>query len=91
MLLCFSLFLETLLVGVNEIVWSDSAEVKAIWYCDFCTSIGPLRSNAHHLLSTIYINRFTLRSLDERRQTDMYFHYHAPALPDLRATHDRSC
>ncbi|VDB92054.1 unnamed protein product [Peniophora sp. CBMAI 1063] len=33
-MLCAGLFLETLLVGVNTIVWAESAEVKATWYCD---------------------------------------------------------
>ena len=35
-MLCAGLFVETLLVGVNTIVWADSAEVKATWYCDIC-------------------------------------------------------
>ncbi|KZV63603.1 hypothetical protein PENSPDRAFT_691511 [Peniophora sp. CONT] len=33
-MLCLGLFVEILLVGVNTIVWADSAEVKATWYCD---------------------------------------------------------
>ncbi|KZV63604.1 hypothetical protein PENSPDRAFT_691512 [Peniophora sp. CONT] len=34
-MLCLGLFVETLLAGVNTIVWAANADVKATWYCDF--------------------------------------------------------
>ena len=32
--LCFWLFFETLIAGINAIVWSDNADIKLYVYCD---------------------------------------------------------
>jgi hypothetical protein len=42
--LCFWLFLGNLTFGVNAIIWSDNADLKAFVYCDIgrC-AVGSLR------------------------------------------------
>ncbi|KZV64899.1 STE3-domain-containing protein [Peniophora sp. CONT] len=42
--LCFWLFLETLINGVNEIVWADNAEIKLFVYCDIVTHLQLISS-----------------------------------------------
>ncbi|VDC06408.1 unnamed protein product [Peniophora sp. CBMAI 1063] len=40
--LCFWLFLESLIVGINAIIWSDNADIKYYVYCDIATHIEEI-------------------------------------------------
>ncbi|VDB87477.1 unnamed protein product [Peniophora sp. CBMAI 1063] len=60
--LCFWLFLENLVQGVDAIVWADNADIKAYVYCDIVTHLQMICTIVRPMASLIITRRLYLMS-----------------------------
>ncbi|VDC06523.1 unnamed protein product [Peniophora sp. CBMAI 1063] len=60
--LCFWLFLETLTLGINTIIWSDNADIKLYVYCDIVSHVQMITSVVKPMATLIITRRLHLIS-----------------------------
>ncbi|VDC02196.1 unnamed protein product [Peniophora sp. CBMAI 1063] len=58
--LCFWLFVETLIEGINAIIWSDNADIKLYVYCDIISHVQMFASVVKPMATLIIMRRLYL-------------------------------